>query len=146
MLTVNPYLTFNGVCEAAFLFYADALGKPLGPVNRFGDMPAGPGCEEMPAEIKNRIMHVSLPLSEECVLMGSDTTEQPAVAGSNVAMSINVDSREQADAVFRKLSEGGEVTMPLQDTFWGAYFGMWTDKFGIRWMLNYDDPAKVQPH
>lgn len=128
------------------MFYAEALGKPLGQINRFGEMPSQPGCEEMPEEMKNRVMHVSLPLSEECVLMGSDTMQQPAVQGTNVAMSLNVQSRQEADEVFGKLSAGGQVTMPLQDTFWGAYFGMWTDKFGIHWMLNYDDPAKVQPH
>lgn len=109
-------------------------------------MPSQPGCEEMPEEMKNRVMHVSLPLSEECVLMGSDTMQQPAVQGTNVAMSLNVQSRQEADEVFGKLSAGGQVTMPLQDTFWGAYFGMWTDKFGIHRMLNYEDPAKVQPH
>lgn len=128
------------------MFYAEALGKPLGKINRFGEMPSEPGCEEMPEEMKNRVMHVSLPLSEECVLMGSDTMQHPAVQGTNVAMSLNVQSRQEADEVFGKLSAGGQVTMPLQDTFWGAYFGMWTDKFGIHWMLNYDDPAKVQPH
>ena len=91
---------------------------------------------------------MSLPISAETVLMGSDT--MPGIhdhqVGNNISLSINTDSREEADLIFNGLSAGGKVSMPLADTFWGAYFGMWTDKFGINWMVNYDDPAKVQAH
>jgi PhnB protein len=92
-------------------------------------------------------MHVSLPISQETMLMGSDTGGEWATSflqGNNFSLSLNTDSREEADRLAAALSEGGVVTMPLADTFWGAYFGMWTDKFGINWMVNYDDPSKMQ--
>ena len=81
--------------------------------------------------------------------MGSDTGGEWASSlkiGNNIAVSINTDSKEEADKLFNGLSEGGKVTMAMEDTFWGAYFGMFTDQFGINWMVNYDDPAKMQQH
>lgn len=147
MATVNIYLNFEGNCEEAFSFYAEAFGVTNVVWNRFADMPPSP---EFPIseEMKQKIMHVSLPISSETVLMGSDVMPgmKPLQKGDNFSISVGVDSREEADALFAKLSAGGEVTMPLQDTFWGAYFGMWVDKFGIQWMINYDDAEKVQPH
>ena len=88
-------------------------------------------------------MHVSLPISSETVLMGSDTMPgmSPKLAvGNNYSISIGVVSKGEADKLCDALSAGGKVTMPLEVTFWGAYFGMWTDKFGINWMVNYDMP------
>lgn len=105
--------------------------------------------KEMPEEDKNKIMHVTLPISKETVLMGSDTGGEWSSgfkAGNNFSISINAESKEEAGKLFDGLSAGGQVTMPLADTFWGAYFGMFTDKFGINWMVNYDDPAKMQQH
>jgi PhnB protein len=105
--------------------------------------------QETKEEDKNKIMHVSLPISKETVLMGSDAgcdwTSQ-FKAGNNFSISINAESKEEAEKLFAGLSAGGMVTMPMADTFWGAYFGMFTDKFGINWMVNYDDPAKMQQH
>lgn len=147
MAELNVYLTFDGDCEEAFKFYHSVFGGEIPFMGRFGDMPPS---EEMPPlsdDAKNRIMHVSLPISQETVLMGSDTMPgMPYNKGNNFSLSLNTHSREEAEKYFNALSEGGTVTMPLSDTFWGAYFGMWTDKFGINWMVNYDDPAKVQPH
>jgi PhnB protein len=146
MATVNVYLTFNGNCEEAFNFYKSVFGGDFPYIGRFGDMPAEGGKEMSEAE-KNRIMHVSLPISQETMLMGSDTGGEWATSflqGNNFSLSLNTDSREEADRLAAALSEGGVVTMPLADTFWGAYFGMWTDKFGINWMVNYDDPSKMQ--
>ena len=146
MAQVNAYLTFNGNCEEAFIFYKSVFGVEYGDINRFGDMPPTDG-KELSGEDKNRIMHVTLPISQETVLMGSDTGGEWAShfnKGNNISLSVNTDSREEAERLFNGLSEGGTVTMPLADTFWGAYFGMWTDKFGINWMVNYDDPAKMQ--
>ena len=94
-------------------------------------------------------MHISLPISKETVLMGSDAGTdwgQGLTIGNNFSIAINADSREEADKLFNGLSEGGTITMPLQETFWGAYFGRFVDKFNINWMMNYDDPSKVQPH
>ena len=148
MATINAYLTFDGTCEEAFNFYKSVFGGDFPMVGKFGDMPPQEGMPPISDEVKKRIMHMSLPISAETVLMGSDT--MPGIhdhqVGNNISLSINTDSREEADRVFNGLSAGGKVSMPLADTFWGAYFGMWTDKFGINWMVNYDDPAKVQAH
>ena len=148
MARINAYLTFDGTCEEAFNFYKSVFGGDFPMVGKFGDMPPQEGMPPISDEVKNRIMHMSLPISAETVLMGSDA--MPGIhdhqVGNNISLSINTDSREEADLIFTGLSAGGKVSMPLADTFWGAYFGMWTDKFGINWMVNYDDPAKVQAH
>lgn len=105
--------------------------------------------KETSEEDKNKIMHVSLPISKETILMGSDTGGEWSSSfkvGNNFSISINAESKEEADKLFGGLSAGGQVTMPMADTFWGAYFGMFSDKFGINWMVNYDDPAKMQQH
>jgi PhnB protein len=146
MATVNVYLTFNGNCKEAFDFYKSVFGGDYPYVGTFGEMPPQEGMT-MPEEDKNRIMHISLPISKETVLMGSDTGGEWASGyqqGNNFSVSINADSKEEADKLFNGLSAGGRITMPMNHTFWGAYFGMFTDKFGISWMVNYDDPAKAQ--
>ncbi|MCG2459168.1 VOC family protein [Flavobacteriaceae bacterium F89] len=143
MATVNVYLTFEGDCEAAFNFYRSAFGGGFKDFNRFGEMPPQEGMPTPSEEIKNRIMHVSLPISAETILMGSDTMPgmSPNITvGNNFSISLGVNSKEEADKLCDSLSAGGKVTMPLEVTFWGAYFGMWTDKFGINWMVNYDLP------
>lgn len=143
MATVNPYLIFNGNCEAAFLFYQSVFGGEFPYMGRFGEMPPSddPNCPP-PADEANRIMHVSLPISKETILMGSDSTSQSGdvIVGANVSVSINTESRAEADKLFNGLSAGGNVIMPMTNTFWGAYFGMFTDKFGINWMVNFDEP------
>ena len=148
MAIINSYLNFDGQCEEAFNFYKSVFGGEFVNISKFGEMPPQEGMPPISDEVKNRIMHMSLPISAETVLMGSDT--MPGIhdhqVGNNISLSINTDSREEADLIFTGLSAGGKVSMPLADTFWGAYFGMWTDKFGINWMVNYDDPAKVQAH
>ncbi len=107
-------------------------------LQRFKDSPYG---DSMSAEDKEKIMHIALPLGKDNVLMATDAMEsmgQKLVIGTNVSISIGVDSENEADNIFARLSEGGQITMPLEKTFWGAYFGMFTDKFGIQWMINYD--------
>lgn len=147
MTTVNTYLTFDGNCEEAFLFYQSVFGGEFPYIGKFGEMPPQEGMPPLSEEDKNRILHISLPISSETMIMGSDIMSgmQKLNVGNNFSLSLDVDSKEEANKLFGKLSVGGTVTMPLEDTFWGAYFGMWTDKFGINWMVNYDDPAKVQP-
>ncbi|WP_317045438.1 VOC family protein [Algoriphagus ratkowskyi] len=88
-------------------------------------------------------MHISLPISNECVLMGSDTVGhgEPLTVGNNFSISISTDSREKADTFFSQLSEKGKVTMPMAQTFWGDYFGMLTDRFGINWMIGFAEEA-----
>lgn len=144
MASIQVYLSFNGNCEEAFNFYKSVFGGEFTQLNRFGDMPPQEGME-ITAEDQQKIMHVSLPISGGAELLGSDVSKQFAhgfVEGNNVALSVNANSREETEKIFHGLSESGKVTMPLADTFWGAYFGMWTDKFGIHWMVNYDDPAQ----
>lgn len=142
MATVNPYLIFNGNCEEAFLFYKSVFGGEFPYMGRFGEMPSDDPNSPRPSEEEaNRIMHVSLPISSETILMGSDSTSQSGdvAFGSNISISINTESSEEADKLFDGLSSGGTVSMPMTKTFWGAYFGMFTDKFGINWMVNFDE-------
>lgn len=144
MAAINPYLTFDGTCEAAFNFYKSVFGGEFPYVGRFNEMPPMEG-QTLPEEEGNKIMHISLPISKETILMGSDTSAafgHNHVAGTNFSISVNADSEEEATKIFNSLSEGGQVTMPLNKTFWGAFFGMFTDKFGIQWMVNHDYDQK----
>jgi PhnB protein len=140
MAQVNPYLIFNGDCEAAFLLYKSVFGGEFPYMGKFGDMPPAEGQPELPEEEKNKVMHVTLPIGNT-ILMGSDTNSLAGEVkmGENVSISINVDSRAEADSIFTGLTDGGVVKMPMTDTFWGAYFGMLVDKFGIHWMINFDE-------
>ena len=140
-MSLNTYLFFDGNCREAFEFYRSVFGGEFSVVQTFGDGPPDMGVPE--AE-KDRIMHVSLPIGTS-VLMGSDTSSAfgpPSVQGTNFSLSVDAESREHCDEVFAKLSEGGEVKMPMGDTFWGAYFGTWTDRFGVGWMISYDEPRE----
>ena len=141
MTTVNVYLTFTGNCEEAFNFYKSVFGGDFTYVGRFKDMPPVDG-KSAPAKDAEKIMHISLPVSKETTLMGSDTSEGfggPVTVGNNFSISINTDSKANADNYFKKLSAGGQTVMPMSDTFWGSYFGMFTDKFGINWMVSFDE-------
>ncbi len=140
MTTVNVYLTFNGNCEEAFRLYQSVFGGEFPYVGRFKEMPPDAG-KPVPPEDAEKIMHISLPISQETMLMGSDTAgewAQQFTAGNNFSISINTDSRENADRYFNGLSAGGQVTMPMDQTFWGDYFGMCTDPFGVNWMISYN--------
>jgi len=139
MTTVNIYLTFNGNCKEAFDFYKSVFGGEFPYVGTFGEMPQHDGMPPVTEEMKNRIMHITLPISKETCLMGSDTGGEWATnfkTGNNFSVSVNTGSIEEADRIFNFLSQGGKVTMPMAKTFWESYFGMFTDKFGINWMVN----------
>jgi PhnB protein len=141
MTSVNVYLTFNGNCEEAFNFYRANFGGDFGYVGRFNEMPPQEGQPPMPEEMGKQIMHISLPISKETALMGSDTGGEWATSyqqGNNFSVSINTDSKQEADRLFNGLSAAGQVTMPMAETFWGDYFGMFTDKFGINWMVSFN--------
>ncbi len=139
MPTLHPYLTFDGQCEKAFQFYKSIFGGEFASIGRFKEIPPS---EEftIPESEADKIMHVSLPIGKHTVLMGSDSSaafgwhEQK---GNNFAISINTDSKEEADRLFNGLSEGGKVTMPMNDAFWGSYFGSLIDQFGIQWMVSF---------
>ncbi|PLX05092.1 MAG: VOC family protein [Marinilabiliales bacterium] len=138
MTTINPYLIFNGNCEEAFNFYKSVFGGEFPYVGKFKDMPENPEYPVLEEE-KDKIMHISLPISEETVLMGSDSSSafgKATIIGNNITISINTKSVEEVTRIYNELSEGGKVSMPLNKTFWGAYFGQFTDKFGIHWMVN----------
>lgn len=134
---LNVYLTFNGNCQEAFDFYKSVLGGAYLNVARYKDVPAEQ--QHDPAE-GEKIVNVSLPIGGNSVLMGSDMPNAygKAVTGTNFSVSIHPDNKEEAQRLFEGLSAGGTVTMPMADAFWGAYFGMFTDQFGIQWMINYD--------
>lgn len=143
MTTVNTYLTYKGNCEEAFNFYKSAFGGEFAYVGRFSDMPEDPNYKMDESE-KNNIMHISLPIGNT-VLMGSDTGgewSKGLTVGNNFSVSINTDSKEEADRLFNALSENGKITMPMADTFWNSYFGMFTDQFGIQWMVSFDAVQK----
>ena len=132
----HPYFTFAGNCREAMNFYKECLDAHL-EIMDFENTPM-----EVPEEAKNNVMHAVL-TRPGITLMASDAMPgQPVVNGSNLSLSINCDSRSQADAFFAKLGAGGSITMPMENTFWGAYFGMVTDKFGTHWMFNYDEPKE----
>lgn len=141
MATVNAYLTFKGNCEEAFLFYKSVFGGDFSYMGRFKDMPQE-DANKMDPSMAESIMHVSLPISKETILMGSDTGGEWASSfkqGNNFSISITASSKEEADRLFKGLSAGGNVTMPMDTTFWGDYFGMWQDKFGINWMMSFNE-------
>ena len=145
MAVVNPYLTFNGNCEEAFTFYKSVFGGDFQYVGRFKDMPPAEGSKSVPAAECEKIMHISLPISKETILMGSDSSEafgQATIVGNNFTISINTSSQEEADKLFLGLTAGGKVTMPMSKTFWGSYVGMLVDKFGIQWMVSFEQNTK----
>lgn len=140
MPSVNPYLTFDGNCEEAFNFYRSVFKVEIPYMGRFGEMPQGDDSMKVPDEEANRVMHVSLQVGDT-VIMGSDKSSAHGPAhniGNNITINLNTDSKEQADEYYNGLAEGGQPSMPMNETFWGSYFGMLTDKFGIQWMVSYD--------
>ena len=138
MLTITPYLNFDGKAEEAFLFYKSVFGGDfIGGIRRMAD---APGMESLSAEDKNRVLHIALRISEQTILMASDTDPSMGhqhIPGNNIHLSIHPNNKEEADRIFSGLSQNGSVEMPLQNTFWNAYFGSCTDQFGIRWMINF---------
>lgn len=142
MKKAHIYLNFTNQTEAAFLFYQSVFGTEFeGGIRRFGDMPPQEGMPPLPEDAKNLVLHVSLPISDGYKLMGSDAPEAMGFKvnqGNNMYISLDVDSRNEADRLFKGLSDSGAVEMPLTDMFWGAYWGSFTDKFGVKWMINCD--------
>lgn len=139
MTTANVYLTFNDNCEEAFNFYKSVFGGNFPYIARYKDMPAE-GGKSVSLQDSEKIMHITLPISKETMLMGSDTGGEWAAnysRGNNFSISLSTDSNDKADSLFNGLSAGGKVTMPMNKTFWGEYFGMFTDKFGINWMVSH---------
>jgi len=144
MATVNAYINFEGNCEEAFNYYKSVFGSEFSMLSRFSEMPPQDGMELSKKDM-NKIMHVSMPISDETMLMGSDVGgewAQDLNVGNNITLSITADSKEQADHLFKSLSDGGKVSMPMDLTFWGSYFGMCTDRFDINWMISFGEQAE----
>ena len=142
MATLNPYLSFNGNCREAFDFYKSVFKKDFKFVGLYKDMP----CDQpLPVSEQNKIMHICLPINDCIYLMGSDTSEhcgQKTTFGDSVSISISCDTEEEAKHIFTELSAGGKVIMPLEMQFWGALYALFTDKFGIVWMVSSDCSKK----
>lgn len=132
---INAHLKLDGTTEDAFNFYKDALGGEFTTLAHFSETPH---AEHLPEEDRSKIMHIILTTSHGTI-SGSDHLEAmggPFKKGNDFSLVVQADSNEEADRLFAALSDGGTVTMPIQDVFWGAYFGMFTDKFGVQWMVN----------
>lgn len=131
------YLMFNGNCEEAINFYQNALGAEMLGLQRYSDSP----MPSQDADWNQKILHCAL-RKDGFLIMASDSRDKAGgiVTGNNVQISITLGSEEEINSVFEKFTAGGHITMPLQDTFWGARFGMCTDKFGVSWMFNFDRP------
>lgn len=146
MTTVNVYITFDGNCEEAFKYYQSVFGGEFTFLGRFKDMPPMEDMPPITGDAGEKIMHVSLPISKETILMGSDIGGDWGAKlkiGNNFSVSVSTDSKVEADRLFGELSTGGKVTMPMQSTFWGDYFGSCTDKFEINWMIGFaENPQK----
>lgn len=144
MTAINLYLDFNGNAEDAFNFYKSVFGGEFAGLMRWKEMPTDTeGCKEVTLSESDRekIMHIALPIGNGNVLMASDALEgmgPKRIAGNNFSIAISAESKEELEKLYNDLSEGGTITMPLADSFWGAYFGMCSDKFGIQWLFNYD--------
>lgn len=140
MASTSTYLNFPNQTEEAFTFYRSIFGGDFeGGIHRFGDIPPSDDMPPIADEDKNLVMHIALPILGGHMLMGTDAPASmgfSVIVGNNVHISLHPDTRTQTDELFNKLAAGGKVTMPLQDMFWGAYYGSCTDKYGIQWMFN----------
>ena len=139
MASINPHINFNGNAEEAFNFYKSVFGGDFVKVVRFKDL-ASP---EMPIDKKeeNKIMHIALPIGKHSLLMANDVPEFLGRTNENENRSkivISAETKEEADKLFNGLSSGGTVEMPIADSPWGSYFGMFRDKYGIEWMVDFD--------
>ncbi len=140
MARVSTYLNFSRATEEAFQFYKSVFRTEFSmPMARFRDMPPGPGQPPLAEADKNLVMHVELPILGGHVLMGTDAPPSmgfTVAPGNNMFIMLEPDSRADTDRLFKALAEGGKIGMPLKEMFWGGYYGMLTDKFGVRWMFN----------
>jgi PhnB protein len=144
MALINPHINFNGNAEEAFRFYKSVFGGEFAKIMRFKDL----ASDEFPVtkHEANKIMYIALPIGKN-ILMGNDVPEIMGKTNENEnrsKISISTESREEADKLFNGLSEGGQIEMPITDSPWGSYFGMFRDKYGIEWMVDFDPNYKGQ--
>ena len=144
MATIHPHINFNGNAEEAFTFYKSVFGGAFSKIVRFKDL-AGAGFPVADHEA-NKIMHIALPIGKN-LLMANDVPEIMGRTNENENRSkivISTESKEEADKLFNGLSVGGQIEMPITDSPWGTYFGMFRDKYGIEWMVEYDPAGNVK--
>lgn len=144
MAQINPHINFNGNAEEAFNFYKSVFGGEFAKIMRFKDL----SSPEFPVAEKdaNKIMHIALPIGKS-ILMANDVPERMGRTNENENRSkivISAESKEEADKLFSGLSAGGKIEMPISDSPWGSYFGMFRDKYGIEWMVDFDPKYKGQ--
>lgn len=142
MAVINPHINFNGNAEEAFNFYRSVFGGEFANIVRFKDL-ASPGIPIADKEA-NKIMHIALPIGKN-ILMGNDVPESMGQVNereNRSKISISAESREEADKLFNGLSAGGDIEMPINESPWGSYFGMFRDKYGIEWMIDFDPKYK----
>lgn len=146
MARVSTYLNFVRETEQAFNFYKSVFGGEfIGGISRFKDMPASPDGKAPGPEDGDLVMHICLAITGGHMLMGTDAPESMGFKvnyGNNVYINLEPDTKEEADKLFGALSAGGTVEMPMQDMFWGDYFGSLRDKFGVQWMINFSNQNK----
>ena len=135
-MQLNPYLSFSGQCEAAFKFYAEALGGQVLMTLTYGETPMS---DQTPADWRGKIAHTRMSVGGT-MLMGSDSPPDRVEPMKGVTIALGVDEPAEAERVFDALAAGGTVTMPIQETFWAHRFGMLTDRFGTPWMINCEKP------
>ena len=144
MASVSTYLNFVRDTEQAFNFYKSVFGGDFlgNGIMRMGDIPPGPGLPPCADQDKNLVMHVELRILGSHTIMGTDAPESMGFSlnkGNNISINLQPDTRKETEQLFGKLSEGGTISMELQDMFWGDYFGSCTDKFGVQWMFNCNE-------
>jgi PhnB protein len=136
-MKLNPYLSFNGQCEAAFKFYAECLGGEIVMMMKYGESPL---ADQAPPDMQKKVLHVTLALDDQ-ILAGADAPPDRYEKPQGFSVTINISSPEEAERIFNTLADDGEVRFPLQETFWALRFGMLVDRFGIPWMINCGNPA-----
>ncbi|WP_413670169.1 VOC family protein [Mucilaginibacter sp. Mucisp86] len=145
MATTSTYLTFDGLCEEAFAVYKATFGGEFTQLSRFNTIPPSEGYVVSQSD-QHKILHIALPIGNT-VLMGCDAGDEygdSLVQGNNFAVSVSTNSKAEAQTIFDKLSQYGQVSQPLADTFWGAYFGAVIDQFGINWRISFDEKAAAK--
>lgn len=136
MIGVKPYIFFSGDCEEAMNFYAECTGGQMLGLQRYGDTPmAGDGTNGQ------LVMHCAIKIGETLIMAADNCmAERRITMGDNISLALGVDTVDETERIFEKMSDGGVVTMPLQETYWAARFGMLRDKYGINWMFNCEKP------
>jgi PhnB protein len=139
MIGVKPYLAFNGNCEEAINFYKECMDGEVLYIGRYGDSPMkGKGPD-------NAVMHCTLKIGDTYIMACDNMSDEyKIIVGNNISLALGTSDVAAAESVFEKMAAGGNVTFPMQETFWAERFGMLTDKFGINWMFNVDKPRTDQ--